>query len=118
MARISAVVLADTETHGELARVLNALSLVQEAADAGDDVELVFDGAGTKWIPELAKPEHKLHGIFENVRPHIAGACAFCVNAFEVRDAVRDAQVPLLNEYHGHPSLRQRVADGYEVVTF
>jgi hypothetical protein len=118
MARISAVVLADTETHGELARVLNALALVQEAAEAGDEVELVFDGAGTKWIPELAHSDHKLHELFESVRPHIAGACAFCVNAFEVNEGVRQADVPLLDEYHGHPSLRQRVADGYEVVTF
>lgn len=37
MAKISVVVLADTETHGELARVLNALELVKEAAEAGDE---------------------------------------------------------------------------------
>lgn len=118
MAKISVVVLADTEAHGELARVLNALELVKEAADAGDDTELVFDGAGVKWVRELSDPEHKLHTVFEHVKPHVAGACEFCVNAFDVKDAVRESGVGLLSEFEGHPSLRQRVADGYQVITF
>jgi hypothetical protein len=118
MAKIAAVVLADTESHGDLARVLNALELVKEAAEAGDQAELVFDGAGVKWIPALSDPEHRLHGVFEQVRPHVAGACGFCASAFEVRDDVRSAEIPFLTEFEGHPSLRSRVADGYEVVTF
>lgn len=60
MAKISVVVLADIETHGDLGRIANALSTVKEASEAGDEVELVFDGAGTRWIPELAKPDNKL----------------------------------------------------------
>lgn len=118
MAKISAVVLADTEAHGELARVLNALQLVKEAADAGDEAELVFDGAGVKWVPELSNPEHKLHRIFESVRPHVAGVCEFCAGAFDVKEEVRHANVAFLSEFEGHPSLRRRVADGYQVVTF
>ncbi len=45
MSKISVVLLADTETHGDLGRVANALSLVKEAKQEGDEVELVFDGA-------------------------------------------------------------------------
>lgn len=118
MAKISVVVLADTEAHGELARVLNALELVKEAAEAGDETELVFDGAGVKWVGELSDPGHKLHPVFEKVKPHVSGACEFCVNAFDVKADVRDAGVRFLSEFEGHPSLRKRIADGYEVVTF
>lgn len=118
MAKISAVVLADTESHGELGRVLNALELVKEAKGAGDQVELVFDGAGVKWVPVLSDPDHKLHPVFEAVRGSVAGACEFCANAFEVKEEVREADVGLLSEFEGHPSLRQRVADGYHVITF
>lgn len=118
MAKISVVVLADTETHGDLGRVLNALLLVKEAAAAGDDTELVFDGAGVKWVPELNDPEHKLHKVFENVREHIAGVCEYCANAFDVKQDVRDADVHFISEFQGHPSLRMRVEEGYEVVTF
>jgi hypothetical protein len=118
MAKISVVVLADTESHADLGRVVNALELLREAVQAGDQAELVFDGAGVKWVPVLSNPDHKLHGLFEDVRGFVAGACAFCADAFAVRDDVQDADVSLLGEFEGHPSLRQRVVDGFAVLTF
>lgn len=118
MAKISVVVLADTESRADLGRIANALELVKESAEAGDETELVFDGAGVRWVPELANPEHRLHKVFEAVRERVAGACQYCAGAFQVKDEVRKADVRFLGEYEGHPSLRRRVADGYEVVTF
>lgn len=118
MARISVVLLAGTEQHSDLARTLNALALVKEAKEAGDEVELVFDGAGVSWIPELNQPDHKLHGMFNAVKDKVAGACEFCAGAFDVKDEVREAGISYLSEFEGHPSIRRRVADGYEIVTF
>lgn len=118
MAKISVVLLSDSETHGHLGRLVNALELTKEAQEAGDDVELVFDGAATTWIPKLSDPEHKAHPLFEAVRGSISGACEFCANAFEVREGVKEAGVDFLSEYEGHPSLRKRIADGYQIVTF
>lgn len=92
--------------------------LVKEAAAAGDQTELVFDGAGVKWVPALRHPDHDLHSIFEEVRGFVAGACEFCANAFEVKEDVRDGDISLLSEFEGHPSLRQRIADGFQLVTF
>jgi hypothetical protein len=118
MAKIAVIVLADTETHGDLGRIANALTTVSESKEAGDAVELIFDGAGTKWVPELSKADHKLHPAFDNVRDKVAGACEFCAGAFGVKEQVRAVDVPLLDEYHDHPSLRKRVAEGFEVITF
>lgn len=118
MAKISVVILAGTELHSDLARVLNGLELTKEAIEAGDEVELVFDGAGVSWIPELDDPDHKLHRVFQAVEDHIAGACEFCAGAFDVKDEIRDAGVSFLSEFEGHPSLRTRIADGFEIVTF
>lgn len=118
MAKISVVLLAGTDAHSDLGRALNALELVKEAKEAGDDVELVFDGAGVSWIPELDNPEHKLNPVFQAVKDRMAGACEFCANAFEVKEGVQAAEIELLSEYEGHPSLRTRVEQGYEVVTF
>ncbi len=118
MPSASIVLLAGTEQHSDLARVLNALELVRECQAAGDQVELIFDGAGVSWIPLLADPEHKLHKVFVSVRESIAGACEFCSGAFDVKEDVRAAGVPFLSEFEGHPSLRKRISEGFQVITF
>lgn len=118
MAKGAIVVLADTESRDGLGRVANALITAREFKEAGDDVVLVFDGAGTKWIGELLEAEHKYHGAFEAVRDVVSGACSYCASAFGVRDRVEAAGVRLLDEYAEHPSIRRLVADGYSVVTF
>ena len=118
MTSVAIVVLAGTEQHSDLARVLNALELTRECQVAGDTVELIFDGAGVSWIPLLADPEHKLHKVFTSVRESIAGACEFCAGAFDVKNEVRAADIPFLSEFEGHPSLRNRIVDGFQVITF
>jgi hypothetical protein len=118
MPKVLVLLLAGTEAHSDLARVLNALELTKECMEAGDEVELVFDGAGVSWIPELANPEHRLHKVFLAVTDRIGGACEFCAGAFGVKEAVRENGIAFLSEYEGHPSLRRRLADGYQVVSF
>lgn len=118
MARISVVLLAGTESHADLGRLVNALSLVKEAKEAGDEVELVFDGAGTEWIPILEDEEHKMHDAYHHIKDEIAGACELCAAAFGVKDEVREADVRFLSEFEGHPSLRKRIEEGYQIVTF
>jgi hypothetical protein len=112
------LVLADTETHGDLARVVNALVAAKEFKDAGDDVRVIFDGAATQWPGILSRPDHRAHNAYQAVADTVAGACGYCARAFDADDAVRDAHVHMLEEYQGHPSIRQLVADGYHVITF
>lgn len=118
MAKVAIVVLAGTETHEGLGRVVNALEAAKELQEGRDEVVLVFDGAGTAWVPELSKPEHKAHRLYESVASRIAGVCAYCAAAFGVKDAVVAQGVRLASEYEGHPSLRRLVHDGYQVITF
>jgi hypothetical protein len=118
MAKVGIVVLADTETHGDLGRVVNALLTAREATEAGDEVRLIFDGAGTGWIGELANPEHRSHPLYQSVKDQITGACRYCAGAFGATAAIEAAGVPLLDEYHQHPSLRRLIADGFAVLTF
>jgi hypothetical protein len=118
VAKAAIVVLADTETHADLGRVYNAIETVKEFQEAGDEVTLLFDGAGTKWIGLLANPDHRLRRHFDTVKPTIAGACRFCAAAFGAKAEVEQSGIPLLGEYEGHPSLRKWVAQGYQVITF
>jgi hypothetical protein len=118
MSKVAIVVLCDTETFENLGRAFNALMAVKEFKDAGDDVRLIFDGAGTKWIGELSKPDHKAHGLFRAVRDKVAGACSFCSGIFQQEGAIRTNEVTLLDEYEGHPSFKKLLSEGYEVITF
>ncbi len=117
MTKAAVLVFADTETHGDLGRIANALTSVKEFKEAGDDVTLVFDGAGVKWVAELSKPDHRLHSLFGSLKDKVGGACSFCATAFGVRQAVEASGVPLLADYNDHPSIRKLVAAGYEIIT-
>ncbi len=118
MAKIVAVVLADIESHGDMARMSNALELVKEAKQHGDEVTLVFDGAGTRWVPQLVDPTNRLHRVYETIADKVEGACAFCAAAFQVKPAIERTGVRLLGEFEGHPSLRKHIAEGAHIVTF
>jgi hypothetical protein len=111
------VVLADTETKEDLGRVVNAMITAKEFKEAGDDVAIVFDGAGTKWIPELSDG-HRYSDLFGAVRDKVAGACEYCSKAYGVLEGVEQAGVELLGEYEHHPSLHGYASQGYQVVTF
>ena len=50
MAKVAIVILADTETGADSARVANALTTAYEFKEAGEEVTLVFTGAGTTWV--------------------------------------------------------------------
>lgn len=56
---------------------------------------------GTCMARELSNPEHKLHVVFQHVKPYIAGACEFCVKAFDVKEEVQEAEVRFLSEFEG-----------------
>jgi hypothetical protein len=116
--KVSIMVMSDTETHADRARVANALTTAFEFKEAGDEVELIFTGAGTKWVSELSDPDHRLHRAFGLVKDKVAGACKACATAFGVREDVEATGVPLLTEYKGHQSVRDRVIQGYEIITF
>ena len=118
MAKAALIVFADTGTGEGLGRIVNALTTAKEFKQAGDEAVVVFDGAGTKWIDELTRSDHNYHGLFEDVRGEVAGACAYCAKAFGVKDRVEEEGVPLIDDYDGHPSVRKFVHDGYEVLTF
>lgn len=118
MVKVAVVVMADTPTHADRARVANALTTTYEFKEAGDEVVLIFTGAGTKWVGELSEPDHRLHRAFELVRDKVNGACKACAVSFGVREAIESSGIPLLTEYKGHQSLRNLVVQGYQVITF
>lgn len=118
MSKIAIVVLADNETYGDLGRILNALEAVKEFQAAGDDVQMIFDGAGTKWIGTLSDAKHNFHGLYRAVESKITGVCAFCSKTFGAKSPVTGAGARLAGEAERHPSIKTLIDQGYQVITF
>ena len=118
MLKVAIIVLADRESHADLGRLTNAFETAKELQAAGDLVQSILDGAETRWIEVLADPAHRSHRLFQAVRGSVTGACRFCATAFGVREHIEAANIPLLGDFDGHPSLRTLMADGYQIITF
>lgn len=118
MTKIAIVVFADTNTVEALGKVSNAFMLASEAIENGDQLKIIFEGAGTKWIGELEKEDNKMHGLYMSIKNNITGVCSYCAQAFGVKNEIVKSGLPLLDEFKGHPSFRGLFAEGYQVVVF
>jgi hypothetical protein len=117
MNKVAVIVFADSESHADMGRISNAMEMVNEFSEAGDESKLIFDGAGVTWLGKLANEDHPLHTSFNEVKPYILGACAFCSKAFKAEEGVKKSGVPFLEDYKGHPSVRSLVNDGFQIIT-
>jgi len=118
MATAAIVILAGTDSHADLGRLVNGLETAAEFADnPNDEVALLFDGAGTQWIPELEDESHDYHALYRSIRNEVV-VCDYCANAFGVDDIVDEADIITADENGGHPSIRSLVDDGSEIITF
>lgn len=109
------ILQAGTESHEGMARAVHALLYATELKEAGYEVALVFDGAGTEWAKALLNPEHQLHSAYEKL--DTLGVtqiiCDFCSRAFHVQKDLEMGKVPLVAEFEGHPSLVKWIKQGY-----
>lgn len=118
MTKVAILIYTDTQTAESMGRVANAFMLALEAIEASDELKIIFEGAGTRWIGELEKNDHKLHDLYMGLKEKITGVCSFCAEAYGVKSQVQKAEVKLLSDFKGHPSVRKLINDGFEIVTF
>lgn len=118
MAKVAIVVFSDIENPEALGKLLNAFLLADESVENGDDLKIIFDGAGSKWIGDLEKKDHKLNSLYLDLKDEITGVCKFCSEAFGVKSQVEKAGVKFIDEYKSHPSLRNLITEGYSVLIF
>jgi hypothetical protein len=116
--KVAILVLAGRETRADEARIANALTTVNEFKEAGDEVTLIFSGAGTRWVSDLSGDDHPLSNAFDMVKDKVEGACRECAVSFDVEEEVQASGIPLMEEYKGHPSLKRLISQGYKIITF
>lgn len=123
--KVVVVVLSDPKANAEeaLGRAFNALATAYELKQTGDEVGILFQGAGTRWVDVLSKPDHPVHGLFELVRDKVLGVSSGCADFFGAKEGAQNCNVPILSGNDvpgtsGLPRLRSWIADGYQVLTF
>lgn len=119
------VVLSDPKSGTEeaLGRVFNALASAYDFKQGGDEVTVLFQGAGSRWIGELTKADHPAHKLFEAVKDLVAGVSCGCADVFGARESVVASGFELITDNQvpgttGLPSLQKLIKDGYTVLTF
>lgn len=125
MQKAAIVVLSDPANQSEeaLGRVFNALAAAHDFKQRGDDVTVLFQGAGTRWAGKLSEASHPFHDLFNAVSDRVAGVSCGCADVFGATgdaekngfDLVKDNPLP---GTPGLPSLRNLVAEGYSILTF
>jgi hypothetical protein len=125
MKKAAVIVLSDPKTGSEesLGRLFNALAAVYDFKQHGADVQLLFQGAGTRWAGELVNPEHPAHELFQSVKDKVAGVSCGCADVFGARESAAACGLDLIVENavpntSGLPSLARLTEEGYAVLTF
>jgi hypothetical protein len=96
--------------------LLNALDMNEK----GYEVKVIIEGAATKLVLELVKPDNPLHKLWENVKSAglLDGVCKACSNKMGTLQAARDQGLAILDEMTGHPSMARYREQGFEIVSF
>lgn len=125
MKKAAVVVLSDPKTGSEeaLGRLFNALAAVYDFKERGADVQLLFQGAGTRWAGELVNREHPAYELFQSVKDKVAGVSCGCADVFGARDGAVACGLDLIVENavpntSGLPSLARLTEEEYTVLTF
>ena len=123
MAAHAVVVLAPEDTPEGRGRILHGLVTARDLAEAGEDVEVYFDGIGVTVLTAFMERDNRFtenYGpLFDSIRPLIAGACDFCTRRrFDAAAAAEAFGVPMLGGEDKHHSLAPLLAAGTTVTTF
>ncbi|GJL66134.1 MAG: hypothetical protein NPIRA05_11050 [Nitrospirales bacterium] len=119
------VIFSDPKNGSEeaLGRVFNGLAAAYDFKQAGDEVSILFQGAGTRWIGELNQKQHPAHDLFEAVKDQVAGVSCGCADVFGASEEAEKSGFDLIKENpvpgtRGVASLRKFVAEGSTILTF
>lgn len=118
------IVMSDPKAGEEaLGRVFNALAVAHEAVQAGDEVEIVFNGAGTRWPEELTQPTHPANAVYNAVREAVKGVSCACATVFGATHGADACGLPLLNDKAlpgtpGMSNLRRYLVEGWKTLVF
>ncbi len=123
--KVTIAIFSDPKNGSEeaLGRVFNGLAAAYDFKQGGDDVSVVFQGAGTRWIGELTKKDHPAHELFEAVKDQVAGVSCGCADVFGGAEEAQKSGFDLIKNNpipgtSGLSSFRTLISEGSTVLTF
>lgn len=105
---------------GELMCFSHVILYALDYAEKGYEVAVIIEGAATKLIADLAKPETPFAAQYQRLREQglIACICKACATKMGTYDEAREQGLLMGSDMYGHPSLEPYTRLGYEVMTF
>jgi hypothetical protein len=122
----TAIVILSDPKHGSeeaLGRLFNGLAAAYEFKQRGQEVSVLFQGAGTRWAGELVKKDHPAYALFVAVKDKVAGVSCGCADVFGAREGAEACGLDLITDNpipqtSGVASLARLTAEGYTIITF
>jgi sulfur relay (sulfurtransferase) complex TusBCD TusD component (DsrE family) len=125
MSKTAIVIYSDPKSGSEeaLGRLFNGMFVAYELLEKHQEVVLLFQGTGVRWVSELVKPEHPAHTLYTAVRDCVAGVCGGCADVFGATQDARNAGATLIHEKaipgtSGIVDLSKYLDAGYRILTF
>ncbi|MGP1718058.1 MAG: DsrE family protein [Methylophilus sp.] len=122
----AAIIILSDPTHGgeeALGRAFNGLAAAYDFKQAGTEVAVYFQGAGTRWAAVISQKDHALHALYSAVSDTVAGVSCGCADVFGAREASEKQGFELITDNRvpgtsGLPSIAQLSAQGYTIFNF
>jgi len=125
MSKTTIVILSDPKNGGEeaLGRAFNGLSAAYDIKQSGGNVSIQFQGTGTRWIGQMTKEDHPLHGLYGLVKENIVGISSGCADFFGGAEDATSNGFKLLTENlvpgtSGLPSLGKQLSSSGTILVF
>lgn len=119
------VIMSDPNSGSEeaLGRLFNGLATAYDYKQNGDEVSILFQGAGTRWAAEISKEDHPAHALYQAVADKVTGVSCACADVFGATESASQNGFNLVTGNpvpgtSGLPSLQKLRNDGYDVMVF
>lgn len=125
MSNTAIVVFSDPKSNSDeaLGRLFNALFVTYELKEKGENVVLIFQGAGVRWASEVINEDHPANPLFKAVKDKLIGVCGGCADVFDTDNEIENTDIPLIRQTDipgttGIIDLSKYLEDGYRILTF
>ncbi len=123
--KAAVIIMSDPKSNSEesLGRLFNALAAAYDFKNRGDEVTILFQGAGTRWAGALASRDHPAYELFTAVRDKVAGVSCGCADVFGAAEGAAACGLQLISDNpvpstSGLPSLARLSSEGFAILTF